>query len=94
MKKELPLYLKDFQAVCMAAMQKLLTGSEFIKGALVNLSRLSPNFLAYSLSLSKNQVALLPLLFKTLENDKCLEDTLKALITTTRIQDFTLLSLR
>jgi len=60
-----------------AALQKLLNGSEFIKGALVDLSRLSPNFLAYSLSVSKGQLALLPLLFTTLENQKCLEDTLK-----------------
>jgi len=87
-------YLKEFEIQCVAALQKLLNGSEFIKGALVNLSRLSPNFLGYSLSVSKGQLALLPLLFTTLENQKCLEDTLKCLITTTRIQDTTLLSLR
>ena len=60
--------------------------SDFLK-MLIGVSKLSPHFYAYSLSLAKRKSSLLSLIFDALENPLCVDDAMKSLIITVRVYD-------
>ena len=75
----------------MKAMRRILEESDFLKN-LIAISKLSPHFYAYNHSMVKNQISLLNLIFDTLENPISVEDAMKSLIVTIRVQDYKLLN--
>lgn len=68
----------------MAAISRVLEKSDFLK-MLIGVTKLSPNFYAYGVTLSKKQSSLLKFIFDALENSNSLEDAFKSLIITIRV---------
>lgn len=81
----------ELQSIGMLAIRKVLEESDFLK-MLINIYKLSQHFYAYSLSVSKKQSSLVGLIFDALENPFCVEDALKSLLVTIRIQDYYILN--
>lgn len=73
-----------------SSIRRVLEESDFLK-MLIGISKLSQHFYSYSLSIFRKQSSFLNLLFDAIENPKCLQDAVKCLIITVRIQDYKLL---
>ena len=73
------------------AIRRILEESDFLK-MIIGISKLSHHFYAYNLSIKRNQASLLSLIFDTLENPNSVEDAMKSLIVTIRVQDYKLLN--
>ncbi len=68
----------------MSAITKVLEKSDFIK-MLIGVSKLSPNFYSYSLTMTSNQTSLFELIFDAVKNPLCFEDAMKFLIISIRV---------
>lgn len=75
----------------MQAITKVLEKSDFLK-MLIGVTKLSPNFFSYSISMSKGESCFLQCIFDAIENPLCAEDAFKSLLITIRVQDYQLLN--
>lgn len=75
----------------MHAINNVLEKSDFLR-MVISVTKLSPNFFAYNFSMQKQQSSLIEFIFHSLNNQDCMEDAMKSLIITIRIQDYQLLN--
>lgn len=75
----------------MSAITKVLEKSDFLK-MLIGVQKLSTNFYNYGISMQRNHGSLLSLIFDAVDNPESVEDAMKCLIISIRVQDLSFLN--
>lgn len=75
----------------MTTIRKVFEESDLLK-MLIGITKLSPYFYQYSLSITKRQSSLISFIIDSLGNPNTMEDALKGLIVSIRVQDYQLFS--